>query len=87
MILCRCIAKFCILKSKWDNIGFLDPGRVNKKTCLGLHGCDVEDLRLTVVFDEFKMKNKTHVFLAYNCEYVFLAFNFMLLFLLRLFDN
>ena len=89
MILCRCIAKFCILKSKWDNIGFLDPLRVNEKTCLGLHGCDVEDLkqRLIAVFDEFKMKNKTHILLAYNCEYVFSAFNFMLLFSLRLFDN
>ena len=57
MILCRCIAKFCILKSKWDNIGFLDPLRVNEKTCLGLYGCDVEDLkqRLIAVFDEFTM--------------------------------
>ena len=89
MILCRCIAQFCILKSKWDNISFLDPLRVNEKTCLGLHGCDVDDLkeRLIAVFDEFKMKNKTHILLAYNCEYVFPAFNFMLLFLLRLFDN
>ena len=89
MILCRCIAKFCILKSKWDNIGFLDPLRVNEKTRLGLHGCDMEDMkqRLIVVFDEFKMKNKTHILLAYNCEYVFSAFNFMLLFSLRLFDN
>ena len=89
MILCRCIAKFCILKSKWDNIGFLDPLRVNEKICLGLHGCDVEDLkeRLIAVFDEFKMKNKTHILLAYNREYVFSAFNFMLLFLVRLFDN
>ena len=89
MILCRCIAKFCILNSKWDSIGFLDPLRVNEKTCLGLHGCDMEDLkqRLIAVFNEFKMKNKTYIFLAYNCEYVFLAFNFMLLFSLRLFDN
>ena len=63
MILCRCIAKFCILKSKWDNIGFLDPLQANEKTCLGHHGCDVEDLkeRLIAVFDEFKMKNKTHI--------------------------
>ena len=82
MILCRCIAKFCILKSKWDNIGFLDPRRVNEKTYLGLYGCDVEDLkeRLIAVFDEFKMKNKTHILLAYNYEYVFSAFTFMLLF-------
>ena len=82
MILCRCIAKFCILKSKWENIGFLDPERVNEKTCLGLHECDVEDLkeRLIIVFDEFKIKNKTHILLAYNYEYVFSAFNFMLLF-------
>ena len=76
------VAKFCILKSKWDNIGFLDPLRVNEKTCLGLHGCDVEDLkeRLITVFDDFKMKNKTHILLAYNCEYVFSAFNIMLFF-------
>ena len=49
----------------------------------------MEDLkeRLIVVFDEFKMKNKTHILLAYNYEYVFLAFNFILLFSLRLFDN
>ena len=49
----------------------------------------MEDLkeRLIAVFDEFKMKNKTHILLAYNCEYVFSALNFMLLFLLRLFDN
>ena len=82
MILCRCIVKFCILKSKWDNIGFLDPLRVNEKTSLGLHGCDVEDLkeRLIAVFDEFKMKNKTHILSAYNCEYAFSVFNFMLLF-------
>ena len=82
MILCRCIVKFCILKSKWDNIGFLDSVRVNEKTCLGLYGHDMEDLkeRLIVVFDKFKMKNKTHRLLAYNCEYVFSAFNFMLLF-------
>ena len=67
----------------------MDPGRVNEKTYLGLHGCDVEDLkeRLIAVFDELKTKNKTHILLAYNCEYVFSAFNFMLLFLLRLFDN
>ena len=77
------------IKSKWDNIGFLDPERVNEKTCLGLHVCDMEDLkeRLIAVFDEFKMKNKTHILLVYNYEYVFSAFNFMLLFLLRLFDN
>ena len=89
MILCGCIVKFCILKSKWDNIGFLDPLQVNEKTCLCLHGCDMEDLkqRLIAVFDEFKMKNKTHILLAYNYEYVFSAFNFMLLFSLRLFDN
>ena len=82
MILCRCITKFYILKSKWDNIDFLDPLRVNEKTCLGLHGCDVEDLkaRLIAVFDEFKMKNKTHILLAYNYEYVFSAFNFMFFF-------
>ena len=30
--------------------------------------------------DKFTMKNKTHILLAYNCEYVFSAFNFMLLF-------
>ena len=86
MILFRCIANFCILKSKWDNIGFLDPLRVNEKTCLGLHGCDVEDLkqRLIAVFDEFKMKNKTHILLAYNYEYVFSAFNFMLLFFVKI---
>ena len=67
----------------------LDPLRVNERTCLGLHGCDVEDLkqRLIAVFDEFKMNNKTHILLAHNYEYVFSAFNFMLLFLLRLFDN
>ena len=89
MILCGCIAKFCILKIKWDYIGFLNPMRVNERTCLGLYGCDVEDLkqRLIAVFDEFKMKNKTHILLAYNCEYVFAAFNIMLLFSLRLFDN
>ena len=82
MILCRCIAKFCILKSKWDYIGFLDPLRVNERTCLGLYGCDVEDLkqRLIVVFDEFTMKKKTHILLTYNCEYAFSAFNFMLFF-------
>ena len=59
------------------------------KIYLGLHGCDVKDLkeRLIVVFDEFKMNNKTHILQAYNCEYVFSAFNFMLLFSLRLFDN
>jgi hypothetical protein len=89
MILRRCIAKFCILKRRWDHIGFLDPGRVNEKTCAGLHGCHVEDLkeRLIAVFDQFMMKNRTHILLAYNCEYVFLAFIFMLLFSLRLFDN
>ena len=81
--------KFCILKSKYDYIGFLDPMRVNERTCLGLYGRDVEDLkqRLIVVFNEFTMKNKTHIHLAYNYEYVFSAFNFMLLFSLRLFDN
>ena len=87
MILCRCIAKFCILKSKWDYIGFLTP-------CESMRGHvwasmdDVKDLkqRLITVFDEFTMKNKTHILLAYNCEYVFSAFNFML-FSLRLFDN
>ena len=54
----------------------MDLGRVNEKTCLGLYGCDMKDLkeRLIVVFDEFKMKNKTHILLAYNYEYVFLAF-------------
>ena len=80
--------QFCILKSKWDNIGFLNPLRVNEKTCLGLHRYDVEDLkeRLIAVFDEFKMKNKAHILLAYNYEYVFSAFNFML-FSLILFDN
>ena len=84
MILCKSIAKFCILKRKWDNIGFLDPMRVNERT-----RCDVEDLkqRLIAVFDEFTMKKKTHILLTYNCEYVFSAFNFMLLFSLRLFDN
>ena len=82
-------SKLLHTKNKWDNIGFLDPGRVSEKTCLGLHECDVEDLkeRLIVVFDEFKMKNKAHILLAYNCEYVFSTFNFMLLFSLRLFDN
>ena len=89
MTLCRCIAKFCILKSKWDYIGFLDPLQVNERTCLGLYGCDVEDMkqRFIAVFDEFTMKKKTHILLAYNREYVFSAFNFMLLFSLRLFDN
>ena len=55
----------------------------------GPHRCDVEDVkqRLIVVFDEFKMKNKTHILLAYNYEYVFSTFNFMLLFSLTLFDN
>ena len=43
--------------------------------------------RLIAVFDEFKMKSKTHILLAYDCEYVFSTFNFMLIFLLRLFDN
>ena len=86
MILCRCIAKFCILKSKWDYIGFLDPMRVNERTCLGLYGCDVEDLkqRLIAIFDEFTMKKKTHKLLAYNYEYVFSAFNFMLLFFVKI---
>ena len=67
----------------------LGPMRVNERTCLGLYECDVEDLkqRLIAVFDEFTMKKKTHILLAYNCEYVFSAFNFMLLVLLRLFDN
>ena len=46
-----------------------------------------EAQRLIAVFDEFTMKNKTHILPAYNCEYVFSAFNFMLLFSLRLFDN
>ena len=89
MFLCRCIVKFCILKSKWDYIGFLDPIRVNERTCLGLYGCDVKDLkqRLIAVFDKFMMKKKTHILIAYNCEYVFSVFNFMLIFLLRLFDN
>ena len=82
-------SKILHTKSKWDNIGFLDLLRVNEKICLGLHGCDVEDLKekLIVVFNEFKMKNKTHILLANSCEYVFSAFNFMLLFSLRLFNN
>jgi hypothetical protein len=73
MILCRCIAKFCILKQRWAHIGFLDPERVNEKTCKGLHGCDMEDLkeRLTVVFDQFMMHKKTHILLVYNCKYMF----------------
>jgi hypothetical protein len=72
MILCRCIAKFYILKQRWAHIGFLDPGRV-EKTCKGLHGCDVEDLkeRLIAVFNQFVMHKKTHILLAYNCEYMF----------------
>ena len=67
----------------------LRPHGVNERTCLGLYGCDVEDLkqRLIAVFDEFKIKNKIYILLAYNREYVFLVFNFMLLFSLRLFDN
>ena len=46
----------------------------------------MEDLkvRLIAVFDEFKMKNKTHILLAYNCEYVFSSFNFMLLFFVKI---
>ena len=42
----------------------------------------MEDLkeRLIAVFDEFKMKNKTHILLAYNYEYVFSALIFMLVF-------
>jgi len=86
MILCRCIAKFCILKSKWDYIGFLDPMRVNERTCLGLYGCDVEDLkqRLIAIFDEFTMKKKTHIPLAYNCEYVFSALIFIRLCLVEI---
>ena len=49
----------------------------------------MEDLKqiLIAVFDEFTMKKKPHILLAYNYEYVFSAFNFMLLFSLRLFDN
>ena len=60
----------------------LGPMRVNERTYLGLYGYDVEDLkqRLIVVFDEFMIKKKTHILLAYNCECVFSAFNFMLLF-------
>ena len=90
MILCRCIGKFCILKSKWDYIwdyiDFLDPLQVNERTCLGLYGCDVEDpkQRLIVVFDEFTIKKETHILLAYNCKYVFSAFNFMLLFFVKI---
>ena len=70
-------------------MSFLDLKLVNERTCGGMHGNKVEDLTETptAIFKNFKMRNKTEILLAYNCEYVFSAFNFMLLFSLRLFDN
>ena len=63
-------------------MSFLDPELVNERTCGGMHGNKVEDLTktLTVIFENFKMSNKTEILLAYNCEYVFSALIFMLVF-------
>ena len=63
-------------------MSFLDPELVNKRTCGGMHGNKVEYLTetLTVIFENFKMSNKTKILVAYNCEYVFSALIFMLVF-------
>ena len=63
-------------------MSFLDPELVNERTCRGMHGNKVEDLTetLTAIFKNFKMRNKTKILLAYNCEYVLSTFIFMLVF-------
>ena len=63
-------------------MSFMDPELVNERTCRGMHGNKVEDLTgtLTVIFENFKMSNKTEILLAYNCEHVFSALIFMLVF-------
>ena len=67
-------------------MSFQDPELVNERTCGGMHGNKVEDLTetLTVIFENFKMSNKTEIPLAYNCEYVFSAFIFMLVFVVTI---
>ena len=57
-------------------MSFLDPELVNERTCGGMRGNKVEDL----IFENFKMSNKTEILLTYNCEYVFSALIFMLIF-------
>ena len=63
-------------------MSFLDPKLVNERTCGGMHGNKVKDLTetLTVIFENFKMSNKTKILLANNCEYVFSTLIFMLVF-------
>ena len=71
-----------LLQKKVCSYVFPGPELVNERTCGGMHGNKVEDLTETLIaiFENFKMKNKTEILLAYNCEYVFSALIFMLLF-------
>ena len=63
-------SKICILKSKWDYIGFLDPLRVNERTCLGLYGCDVEDLKQRLIVVTTRNTPSRHVFFVTLVESV-----------------
>ena len=85
MILCRCVAKYC-LNRKNAHIAVLDPELVNQKRCGGIEGNKVEDLMvpLVAIFEAFNMNNKTKILLAYNCKYGFSALIFMLLFLVMI---
>ena len=71
-----------LLQNKVRSHVFPRPQASQPENMQGMHGNKVEDLTktLTVIFENFKMSNKTEILLAYNCEYVFSAFNFMLLF-------
>ena len=67
-------------------MSFLDPKLVNERTCGGMHGNKVDDLteKLTAIFENFNMSNKTEILLAYNCEYVFSALILCLFFVVTI---